>query len=1706
MDSIRNLRKSLAAAAISASLAFPGALYAQATDISDGPLAQPASSVKPNMLLILDDSGSMARQFTPDYVSSNSNAGTMAHCFDSKDSGGTIVETPQDCFAGDPPSMSPDFNTQYYNPDIRYFPAVNYDGTSKGDMTSGATTAWTIVPTDNVSSASADDARKSPHGGSLTSTTANSTHWDTGGANTVQNMDLAAGWPDRVFCIDPSDAAAGANCKTNSAYSYPDLVYGYGEDGSGARKYKLGPPYYYRLLPTEFCTDQTLTTCTASEVPTSVGGVPYNVPAKVRFCNSTAHTTCQAKRTATFRFPKFLGRVDSAALPGATARGKITLLDGDSGAPSIQQITVTAPAPLPPANLLGLGGLPLVTASTDNDANRLSAANTIINRINANTLGGVGHGYVASLGPDIGTAREIFIDAPAQTADYNGTTISVNAPASSTTPASLSFSIGGANNSGDKVSSLRIGPPGGPAVDLIVAGGVSCGSGCSNSQMATRLRDAINALTGTHGYTATRSSSTVTITAPAGTGPERNGWPMAWSDSGLTNVSGEQLDGGTAVGDLTHSTTNFTGGQTGSAGGGRINVGKFVRTNIVTGQTYPKGPGRSDCAAAGSCTYEEEMTNFANWFTYYRTRFQMAKTAIGRAFLTLGTDFRVGFMTINFSTSHWLAVNDFNTGAGQQKDNWFAELYDASDSGSTPLRAALARAGRYYGDRNPGGNMGATPIQVSCQPNYSILTSDGYWNDGSGYYQLDGSSNVGNQDSGGGAGNPEVPPYATKLSGSWDGLAVSNTLADVAMYYYKTDLSTLADQVPASGKDNAPHQHMTTFTVGMGLAGTFTYDPNYETQLSGDFKDVTQGTTVWPNPGSTEEAKLDDLWHAAVNGRGKFFSAQDPVALANGIAETLNSVQARIGAGAAAATSNLQPVAGDNFAFTAQYQTVEWSGDLKARTIDLSTGTVATRELWSAQSLLDQRDHSTRRIFTSDPADTSAAATVNIFTKTVTSLTQLAGTATATVASHGLATNDTVVIAGAAEAGYNGTFTVTVVDANTFTYTVPPLTVSPASGTITSSTPRGQNANKLRSFCAPDSPVSNYPTCIDGALLTQAELDAHFDPLGGPNSALFQSVPWPTDGSNRHLSATKRSLVDYLRGETVNENSGGTATSDLYRNRAHLLGDIVNAQPAYVKAPPFQYSAATDPHYAAFKSANLNRFGMVYAAANDGMLHAFATDPDNNPYFQTAGIATGATGDDAFAGSIDTNPVSGEGSENWAYVPSMVLPTMKRLAETNYATNHRYSVDGSPVVADVCFGHTTASPCASAASWRTVLVAGLNKGGRGYYALDITDPQNPVGLWELKGGSDAACAATDAAAIGQAGDCHIGLTFGNPVIAKRPSDGKWVVFVTSGHNNISPGDGKGHLYVVDIQTGLILQRLSTTAGDNTTPDPSGLARINGWVDDAAANNTVRTIYGGDLLGNVWRFQLEAVDNAPAGASGNDLAANTVTLFATLTDPGGTAQPITTRPELGADPLTGKRIVFVATGKFLGISDKSDQQRQSVYAIRDDLLPTAVPMTRSAGTIANFQQQTFTVAATTRAINDNTPVDFGSEFGWFVDLPDGGTGTDASERVNVDPILQLGTLVVPSNVPSTDTCVAGGFGWVNFFDFRSGGFVEGSVGNMVSTKISASLVVGINVVQLPGGVVKTIVTTADNQQITQDTPVAPTDFQGKRVTWRELFVE
>ena len=1599
----RTLRFGLASA-----IALAANAWAGPTDIASQPLALPAANVAPNIMLILDDSGSMVQQYTPDYLGRHF-GGSNALCLDSKDDNGLIDSNLDNCEVGDPPLMSPDVNTQYYNPTIRYFPAVNYDGTSKPTMDAANTDDWTQVPTDGVSSSTQNAFRKD-------------TLDMNGSGATVTTADIADNYPDRVWCKSKSDAATSSNCRPNGAYTYPDNTYAYGRDTSNNIKFVYGAPYYYRIVPTVFCTDQTLISCNRQ----SAASATYPVAAPVRYCADVNLTDCEAKYrvvttasgTKTYHRPEFTGIVSVASTTASQATASITVKNpqSDSYSGSITGVYVKG------VNILAS------TVSAVGPINASTAAVAIRDAIN-NATGTTG--YTATVSSNV-----VTITAPASCvtnldcSTWNASSVIVQSPGTPIQQASLIFTVSN-TSSWDRLTSMSIN-----GVTLI-SSSIICKSslGCTNSYgrdqwMAEQIVAAINA-SGT-GYTASSSGSTVTLLAPTGTGSEYNGYTLNVSAWGLNAGNGTNLGGGITDGDIETSANAFSGGL--DPNNGRLDVGDFVRTSITPFQdaagtianTFPKAPARTDCAGT-TCTYAEEMTNFANWYAYYRTRDTMAKTAIGRAFVGLTDQYRVGFITINpyetwpsggppVLSARYLKVDDFTSGAGNQKDLWFQHLYQTGLSSSgTPLRLALSRVGRYYANITTGINdgMDASPIQYSCQPNYAIMMTDGYWNGSNDGQDLSGNP-VGNQDN-------VNSGYSTLASGAYDGgdPASTNTLADVAMYYYKTDLRTdLADNVPTTQSDTASFQHMDTFTVGLGLAGQLNFDPNYQSETSGDFWDIKQGTIPWPVPVSNSETALDDLWHAAVNGRGTFFSAKNPVDLADSLTSTINSLQSRVGAGAAAATSNLQPVAGDNFAFTAQYQTVDWTGDLQARTIDLSTGFVAYRALWSAQAQLDLRTAADRHIYTFDPTDNNA----------------------------------------------------------------------PTTG----------NGNMLKAFCWPGAYASGiYPACgPNEAELSSTDM-ANFDPLSLP-----QATAWTTDGSGRDTSSSPQNLVDYLRGDTSNETTGGTATTDLYRNRVHLLGDIVDAQPAYVKAAPFGYDSGsyvgTDPYYQDFKASTDGttgtRKGTVFAAANDGMLHAFETDPDNNPYYQTAGITTTTTSDDTFTGTLDTNPVSGEGAERWAYVPSIVMSKMKDLASIPYT--HEYFVDGSPAIGDVCFGATTSTPCSSASNWHTILVAGLNAGGRGYYALDITDPNNPKALWELKGGAAAPdCPTTDAAAAGLYSDCNIGYTFGNPIITKRSTDGRWVVYLTSGYNNVLPGDGKSYLYAIDAQTGEILDRVGTGVGCNgmstTSPctagniDPSGLAKINAWVDASYYNNTAQRIYGGDLKGNVWRFQYDSSSGTPV---------LTATRITTLTDPSGTPQPITTKPELGL--INNQPVVYVATGKMLGTTDTSTTQVQSIYAFVDDLTSTPITIRGNSA----YVQQTLTASGPDTRTATSNAVDWSTQKGWYVDLPDTG------ERVNVDPVLQLGTLIVPSNVPSTDTCTAGGYGWINFLNYRTGSYVTGATANMTSTKIGASLVVGVNVVQLPGGAVKSIVTTADNQQLTQDTPVSPPSISGRRVSWRELIVQ
>jgi type IV pilus assembly protein PilY1 len=507
-------------------------------------------------------------------------------------------------------------------------------------------------------------------------------------------------------------------------------------------------------------------------------------------------------------------------------------------------------------------------------------------------------------------------------------------------------------------------------------------------------------------------------------------------------------------------------------------------------------------------------------------------------------------------------------------------------------------------------------------------------------------------------------------------------------------------------------------------------------------------------------------------------------------------------------------------------------------------------------------------------------------------------------------------------------------------------------------------------------------------------------------------------------------VIRYLRGDRSLE---GTR----YRIRAALLGDIVSAEPVFVGGPAATY---VDADYDSFSSSIASRQKMIYQAANDGMLHAF--DATN-------------------------------GAELWAYVPAAVYARLNALTSPLYS--HQFTVDGTPAAGDADLANTV-SGGRGTGTWRTLVIGGLGAGGPGFYALDVTQPGagNEIQaagkmLWEFPNASTAAGVAA-----------NVGLSYGKPVLAKTRAAG-WVVLVTSGYNNTA-GDGRGYLFVLDARSGQLIRAISTGVGSTT--DPSGLAQISAWANNAMLDATVDYVYGGDLKGNLWRFDL----------SGFATADWNVVKLATLTDPTGVPQPITASPELAQ--VDGRRMVFVGTGALLGNSDIASTQRQSMYGIVDNM--TSNPLIASPRT--ELVNKAVTVSAGGIRNIDPALVDYSTARGWYFDLPSGG------ERVNTAPAAAFGVLVFSTNQPSVQACSSQSYLYA--VDVASGGQLPTQAFALGETpwsgkSLGSSLASRPVIIVLPNGSVQSITHKSDTTLTTSRLPVSM-GGKVKKVGWKEIF--
>ena len=409
-----------------------------------------------------------------------------------------------------------------------------------------------------------------------------------------------------------------------------------------------------------------------------------------------------------------------------------------------------------------------------------------------------------------------------------------------------------------------------------------------------------------------------------------------------------------------------------------------------------------------------------------------------------------------------------------------------------------------------------------------------------------------------------------------------------------------------------------------------------------------------------------------------------------------------------------------------------------------------------------------------------------------------------------------------------------------------------------------------------------------------------------------------------------------------------------------------------------------------------NRQPAIYVGSNDGMLHGFRAN--------------------------DASPTAtNNGEEFFAYVPSMLASGARDsglhyLTQPNY--QHRFQVDLTPTVSDA---FVTRGGIGTR-KWRTVLVGALRGGGRGLFALDVTSEQNlrqanaeNTVLWEFSGANDP----------------DLGYTYSQPVVAMTNA-GTWVAIFGNGYNN--SGDGKPHLFILNLDKGgdgewiVGDDYIKIEAGDGTPANRNGLASP--ALVDVDGNGTVDRVYAGDLRGALWAFDLSS-GNESDWEVAHSRGGRPSPLFVTE---GGAQQPLTAKPVVAPHPgqpdtaaNAPNLMVYFGTGQFLVDGDQATTDVQRFYGIWD----------RGDASVRHNRlvEQTFDANFVNDNVLSRNPVDYGSKYGWYFDLPDTG------ERAVTTAIARGDVIYFNSYVPIAQPCVTESYGYRYAVDMATGGATE-----------------------------------------------------------------
>jgi type IV pilus assembly protein PilY1 len=494
--------------------------------------------------------------------------------------------------------------------------------------------------------------------------------------------------------------------------------------------------------------------------------------------------------------------------------------------------------------------------------------------------------------------------------------------------------------------------------------------------------------------------------------------------------------------------------------------------------------------------------------------------------------------------------------------------------------------------------------------------------------------------------------------------------------------------------------------------------------------------------------------------------------------------------------------------------------------------------------------------------------------------------------------------------------------------------------------------------------------------------------------------------------------IKWLRGDSTEE------TSLLFRKRTHLLGDIINSDPGYAGAGSQRHnnlpnaSAFGASSYLTYVAAKKARKKMVFVGANDGMLHAFD---------------------------------AADGRELFAYIPRGVYKKLSALMDINYS--HQYTVDGPVYVSDYYRKDGT---------WGTIVAGTLGSGGRGAYALDVTDvlegtTSAPTVIFDISD-DDTTTAQPNATLkndIGYSGSKVLVLPVNAPA---ADGGGRWMAIFSNGTDSASD---QAKLIAIDVNDPTKFVSVNTGVSANGLSPAAFLL---------GGQNLVVAAYAGDILGNMWKFDLSNPDYTLWGSAfgaGNPLI--------NVVDASGNPQPITAEPTLGLNTLkpvgtTPSVMVYFATGKYSEVADLTDTSIQSIYAIADtgstisiDEFNRTTLLHEKWISVESSSGRTVLNDKTSEVTNTAPAVDWDNKNGWFMDLvvksgPTLTVGTPYGERGLNKPLLISDRLIINTFIPSANQCDYGGSGWLMELVGVGDKFVDHSVlDELANTQLSRPII-------------------------------------------------